>query len=571
MVRDERVVFFEDDVLEALERDMQLSMAQMRRCRNDSPTLPISRLPPELLRMIFGYLRDPPSPHRWRNSTRTRFASYKPLIAAMLVCYKWHSIASQTASLWTDIDVVRQGCFASVLLSRSSAAPFRLRGRFTESTSDQNNSLEDIISIQRSRLLQLDLWGSSEAEVASPTRMHNLLAMDMPLLHILSLSCEPVDDVALPSTAFGASGKFPNLQAMLLENFLWVPSCGLPKLTHLHLAQVDSFTTRDVRDLLRSTPALEVLDITLSSGLTVAPGSTAPASPVALPCLHSVYVWSLTAAAVHELLSPLETPNLAFLDLEGIFTREGTALSIPLFPPSLASRIPDRLAFKLSGNFTAFRTAIHGNDISFKLDLRASGASQEARVSYAFDVLPRMLSLSGIEELHFKARDWDTTLLLHLASFMPMVSKLLIKHDAHRTEDARLEDVTEMGKLLGNLLEADDPVLFPKLTHLDIVVGVAPSDFCELISFGLEKRHKDGRRLQKLRIRLEDGDPFAYSLGKRTVPNLDQSGIRNHVDSARLHGARGIFDSPKGAEDDERPRWGIWKDIVTRPRHNYWE
>ncbi len=127
--------------LETLERDTRRAMMHLRRCRNDSIAVPVNRLPPELFRIILGRVRHPPSTRSTSRLLASRFASYRPLISAMLVCHKWHAIGSQAASLWTDIDFARQGAFAPVLLTRSLGALIRLCGSL-----DGDNILTKVVT-----------------------------------------------------------------------------------------------------------------------------------------------------------------------------------------------------------------------------------------------------------------------------------------------------------------------------------------------------------------------------------------------------------------------------------------
>ena len=189
---------------------------QLRRRRNESLLIPVNLLPPELLRTVFSHPRPPPFPRYVGHlASFNEFASYNPLVTAMLVCRKWCAIASHNASLWTDIDFQRQRTFASVLLSRSVGAAIRLCGRLTS----EGDALETAIRNNGSRIRELDLWPGN-----SVPALQSILAVGMPRLRVLCLSCE-VPSAAQASTVLtGTPASFPSLKAMLLGSFLLIPA-----------------------------------------------------------------------------------------------------------------------------------------------------------------------------------------------------------------------------------------------------------------------------------------------------------------------------------------------------------
>ena len=420
----------------------------------------------------------------------------------MLVCRKWHTIASQAAPLWTDIDFVRQSAFAQVLLTRSLGAPVRLRGRL-----DADNALAAAITGHGARIRELDLWVGIKFSHPMPILKH-ILATAMPQLRILSLSRED-SGVEREVTIIADSDaptpvSFPAIEAMLLESFLFVPDRALPQLTHLHLSSLKKADPLIILDLIRNTPALEVFDI-IQCRECPAPRTLAVHRPVILSRLHSMYLVRLTSTTVHVLMSHLDVPNLASLRLSSIFAVAGTHLSTSPIPGCLAMRTITHVAFSLMGDFTSFHTAFHGSDLSLSMGIRALMVGDVTeRSSWAFNYFPAILPLSSVDELHFQAELWPgvgETLLLHLAGRMPEVSTLCIKHN--HDEDA--EGVMDLARALGALLASDSPVLFPHLARLELIVSYVSREFCELIAPALAKRAQDGRRLRTLRIRLEDG------------------------------------------------------------------
>ncbi|KAI1787674.1 hypothetical protein LXA43DRAFT_703815 [Ganoderma leucocontextum] len=565
----------EDEFIESLGRDTRLAMMQLRRCRNDSIAVPINRLPPELLRMILGRLRHPPSTHSSRQLKASRFASYHPLTLAMLVCHKWHAIGSRAAFLWTDIDFARQGTFAPVLLTRSLGSLICLCGRL-----DGENMLETVIKDHGARIRELDVLVDKPFNTMPVRRLQSILSVDMPRVRLLSLSGEKYG-VAQGSTVItDAPASFPALSAMLLENFLFVPAHALPQLTHLHLAGLDEVDPSSILHLLRNTPALEVFDIIECVEFTSPPGAAAPPSSVILPRLHSVYIWCLTSTTVHSLMTRFEAPNLACLRLSSIDARSGTLLSTPLIPGALATRAINRLALDLGSSLATFRTVFHGNDLSVTMDINAMRTTEEERSSWAFDDLPTILPLSCVEEFHFQVQLWGTAqglrVLPHLAARMPMVSTLIIKYNAER-DDEDTDGLMDLAWAVVALLESNNPVLFPHLTHLELIVSDIPPELCEHIAPALAQRDGDGRRLQKLHIRLDDRHWFRWAMKwmYQTEPDYRETGILDHVDSVKI----GTKKSGRSADDDDSDRdesthrlgWGEWTDGVQRVRHDYWQ
>ena len=547
----------------------------LRRCRNAS--LLINRLPPELLRMVFDCLRRSPSVRSSRKLSASRFASYRPLVSAMLVCHKWHEIGSQAASLWTEIDFNRQGAFAPVLLARSLGTPILLRGCL-----DEDSPLKTVIADHGARIQELDLWVGAKLSNQAPV-LQSILAVDMPRLRILSLSSGGPDtgERATVITDSDAPTSFPALEAMLLERFLFVPTHALPQLTHLHLAWVDDVDPSSILDLLKNTPALEVFDIIQCWEFTPPPDSAPPpprTSLVLLPRLHSVYMWSLATTTVHDLMTHVEAPNLASLRLSSIRAMSGALLSTPLIPGTLAARTVNRLAFDLGGDFATFRTAFHGKNLSLTIDIRATGAQDADASRWAFDDFPTILALSGVEEFHFQAGWWDSGaehLLPHLAARMPNVSTLFVRHNDRDRDSEDTERLMGLARVVVALLESDSPILFPHLAHLELIVNDIPQDFCALIAPALAGRDLDGRRLRKLRVRLDDTHWFRWSIKwvHQTEPDYAETGVYDHVDSVKIGKDKRERSGAEGDDESTNTNtlgWGQWRDSVQPRQHGYW-
>ncbi|PIL30014.1 hypothetical protein GSI_07925 [Ganoderma sinense ZZ0214-1] len=208
------------------------------------------------------------------------------------------------------------------------------------------------------------------------------------------------------------------------------------------------------------------------------------------------------AAGISYLMNALEVPRLVFLDLHWHLS-EWTPSSTPFLLDALAPRPMPHLALDVSPGFAEFDVMLHGCNVSLFMTLRSVqfGVPDEDRTDWAFTGLPTVLPLSGVEESHILTYQWDTPpgFLSHLATYMPAVSTLLIKYDLISGEED-VDGHMELARVLSRVLESDSPVLFPRLAHLELVVGTIPLAFCEIIARALARRHEDGRRLRKLRI-----------------------------------------------------------------------
>ena len=270
---------------------------------------------------------------------------------------------------------------------------------------------------------------------------------------------------------------------------------------------------------------------------------------------------------LHRLMTALEVPAIAFLGLAGIDVDKRIPLRTPL-PVALATHTMRRLAFEVDNHFGFFHTAFHGNGVSLAIELHANCfSSLVERKRWAFTEFLTMLSLSDIEELHIQVCNWEAhqEILLHLAAHMPAVSTLLIrvKHHPRIRRSEKEEDRCHkaLAQMVTRVLESDNPVLFPNLVHLDLIVRtVVPLAFFELVACALARRDhwQDGRRLRRLRVGIDESPSPRQP--RYVWPDYRQTGILDHVDSA---------DNSDDA-DEQGMGWGRWKDCVERADHGYW-
>jgi hypothetical protein len=265
-------------------------LASLRRQRNG--LLPVSRLPPELLTIIFAHLRlaQHTEPAPGAGSPRRRDACY---IAFTHVSHAWRTLALHTPSLWTRLDDRVLGtALAGLVLRRSSPVyPIALAARGSERALAQATALA--CSHQR-RLRALEL-SNADVCAAPPLALDGLTYLPrLERLAILDANCA----ARLPTTM-----SAPRLRSLELQgtSFPWTdPSGGtFAHLTELTLAFLPFYSRLSVCELLSllsRTPALERLylhrvlpEIPHETAVTIEdwddPAGEAAAAQASLPAL----------------------------------------------------------------------------------------------------------------------------------------------------------------------------------------------------------------------------------------------------------------------------------------------
>ncbi|KAM5542318.1 hypothetical protein V8D89_004191 [Ganoderma adspersum] len=115
-----------------------------------------------------------------------------------------------------------------------------------------------------------------------------------------------------------------------------------------------------------------------------------------------------------------------------------------------------------------------------------------------------------------------------------------------------------LARTVTRILESDNPVLFPNLVHLDLVVCRVPLACFTLVACTLVRRDEASRHLPKLRVSDE------YLPPTHMRPDYKKTGIFDHVDSADISYLN--YDA-----DAQELGWGRWKDCVERADHGYWQ
>ena len=300
--------------LQAVEHVTNSSVALLRRCYNESSSVPINRLHPEILAMVFSFLRRPAlPPDTLVTAERPIFWSYRPLLDAMLVCNRWYMIVCQQPSLWTKVDFIHHPSAVRHLLDRSAAASLHLRVTFTGKGKDPLQQLQlSTLKTRVHRLRKLDL---SARDTAMMFKRVPLIDVDMPLLRglLITVGYDDAADVGVFRASPG--GRYPNLESMVLKNFVWIPANPIPRLTHLHLGYMEGVSLDDILDLLAHTPVLEYLEIHCShSEEAVGPGQ------VTLPQLRTLVMDRLpiSAEVLHSFLTRVRLPRIALVTVPSL-------------------------------------------------------------------------------------------------------------------------------------------------------------------------------------------------------------------------------------------------------------
>ncbi len=532
-------------------------ISNIRQCYNSSPTLSVNRLPPEVLQMVFQHLIPPPSTPSWSSFYKSRNEGdpYEILTGAMLVCRKWHSIAVQTASLWTEIDLAARPSTVSCFLERSRAAPIHLRAAFGEL---ENQLVRSVMQHHGHRITKLDfwVWGVGDAELEA----YASLEICMPALRQLKLTFRNWGES--PTRAHFASPEcVPALRALVLSGSLWVPTGVVPNLTHIRLKYMEGVDVSLLWNLLCNAPMLEVLQLSSVNGLTVTHGPT-PASSLTLPRLQDLIITGAYTKAIHYLVSRLELPNVTAVSYEYLFAKPGT-LSERLLPSSLTIHTPTRVTLVIGGDYRMFTAGFEGDRSA--VTLKYLGLSSERnipprdeRIQWPFITFPTLLSLANVTEFRFASSMWDADPLRRLGIHFRNVTNLCLMTDSDGDFDAG--KVMELGASLAGALLAEDPVIFPKLVSLEIDTIDIPREFIELLIPALAKRDRDGRRLQYLGVHAGALWPEGWRVDVHD--DVKATGLFDHVDGGY------------SKRSDASSRQDQWEDQVRHPprtpAHGYW-
>lgn len=302
----------------------------LRYARNS--TVPMSRLPVELLSRIFSFAR----------------GCQETLLAISCTCALWRKLILGDTFAWTELDLyAHPGDVSRLFVQRSANRPLTLR--YCVPFSDP----KDARKIPTERLCAYRLWRDNMRRVrrffitihpADDTDIppvetwfaeHDAPILEELELKVLQTDSRPVEDNICPEICT----DMPNLRSLTLHGVRlpWAP--GLyPSLIMLHitLTGIDEPHVLDesLLAILRNQPSLE--DLRLCIRYTVASG--APSNLVTLPSLKKLHL-ELPAEDMTDLLEGLSLePDLPWMYLSTITPSLHPTLSHVYRPTGSASK-----------------------------------------------------------------------------------------------------------------------------------------------------------------------------------------------------------------------------------------
>ena len=302
-----------------------------------SAIVPPKKLPPELLRTIFSYLR-PGYRHGWIEGSSLPYAN---LLAASHVCRIWREVAVSATELWTDIilgagyaSVGAEIAMTLLCVHRSGVRP--LDFIYTSLSSIDPPDVADAVP-DRCRLRSVVSWYGGDSSVED---LANFL---MPASRLEYLEIDGDGESPLPTLFSGPPRCLREL--VLLKCTPW-PNNQFGSLTLLNLLGQDRIEV-DISSLLgtlRCSPHLE--ELLLENRFHPGAESEYPEHRTTAIPLHSLkrlYICRLPPGATRHLLGALDLlPNGISMRFSNIPTEFGGT-----FPETIMPELSPRTATKL--------------------------------------------------------------------------------------------------------------------------------------------------------------------------------------------------------------------------------
>ena len=299
---------------------------------------PPNKLPPELLRAIFSYLR--PSTHcDWEEE---RIPPYADLLAVSRVSRHWREIAVPATELWAyiivasgNVPVKEEVSIARLCMRRSGVQP--LDFFYTPSSAFGRFTAEEFIPDSR-RLRSMVYWYTGDP---SGDELSSLLP---PALHLECLEIRGNGSFSLP-TLF--SGTTPRLRELVISRCVPWPNNHFRSLTSLNLLcqrDIDA-NIYSLLDTLRFSPHLEelLLERVFRSVVEQQQPPEHRILPVPLHSLKKLQICRLSAEATKRFLGMLDLlPNGISMRFANI-----TADLRSIFPETITPKLSPRTATKL--------------------------------------------------------------------------------------------------------------------------------------------------------------------------------------------------------------------------------
>ena len=445
--------------------------------------------------MIFQYVRTPSTPATLAGRGGPRFDLYKPLLAPMLVCQKWHTLITQDATLWNVIDLIQcdvAGPMVQHLLERSKAASLNVRlaypglvkYAYPRLVKDGRKKTTSFLKSHAHRfgILEVKLQKSD-----CTAKMISLLENSMPRLKCLVISLEKEGTGKSKDVHEISFARLPALKELALSETLLRPKESIQSLTHLHVVRLVNDSIHSFMEALRRMPSLEVLDlqlIRLTTGNVKQPSLVFPRLRLLRISDHS---WS---NSVHFLLSHLMAPSLAVVDLQNVdcWTHRNPDAVRAYIPPDLLEHRTIRMVKikdRPSGFSTGFIAVFEGPD--FKISLRENRRLSDS----VFSMSPLLECLDHVEDTHINICANDSSIhpldILWLGAHLSRVKSLVVSCNPSTL----------------SLLTHAEPILLPELVSLGVDVVGTEYNHCVADRLALaltERAVLVGRPLSVLRL-----------------------------------------------------------------------
>lgn len=293
---------------------------------NLNADMPVCKLPPELLTLVFEYASFRDQRYALRNSVRkvqghgapVTEPAYHRLLPITHVCRMWRNVALAAAHLWTCISYGRKER-ADTFIHRSQAAPLSITV-----FGATKSHLERIFGTSGSRLQRLDIGHDRRLSLPS-------MGVGSSRLECVTVAANSthIDAVAFEQSVSTLKGV-----ALCLGEGHWVPSTHFPNLTHLLLGSCfgsvycDLLTLARLSSLLVETPRLQYLHLSRLPSAHSQPDTWKPAS---LPHLKLFLCTSCDPGTSLHLLSSLILPAEVFVALDSHSNYHASLASIELF------------------------------------------------------------------------------------------------------------------------------------------------------------------------------------------------------------------------------------------------
>ncbi|KZS99832.1 uncharacterized protein LAESUDRAFT_60420 [Laetiporus sulphureus 93-53] len=227
-----------NDTLDIIDGLLRTTAANVRATLN--ARLPINRLPPEILTLIFKMLRDPAlltSANSWHYENRTHAiwdheaTNPQNLVTATHACRHWRNVALANASLWDTLCCNRLGAAVGEFLERSGSVPLCV----VEDDRDLGDAFLSTVPLLSARLRELHFLDLPGYRYQEPLYgLMSELQFPTPHLRMLTLGVRRSSG----PRGHGAilfNGVTPCLERLSLFGLRWLPTNQFPNLTHLYL------------------------------------------------------------------------------------------------------------------------------------------------------------------------------------------------------------------------------------------------------------------------------------------------------------------------------------------------